>query len=158
MLAVIIWCNSWCMGIRMHIFYILLRAPGWWFVSIGAEEGWAPCSYLERLNGKEEEEETISSLGKLYSSFWNTSGMWNFVTGNWSSIIISQSIWSPWVQWSMAQRIFFMWLSHVWPHVHLKPAGIRSNITFIEAHLKLSKTTHLCIQRAEIIPLSVQSW
>ena len=51
-----------------HI-YILLRAPGWWFVSVGAEEGWAPCSYLERLNGKEEEEETISSLGKLYSSF-----------------------------------------------------------------------------------------
>ena len=32
-------------------------------MSVGAEEGWAPCSYLERLNGKEEEE-TISSLGK----------------------------------------------------------------------------------------------
>lgn len=42
---------------------ISLLSPGWWFVSVGAEEGWAPCSYLEKLNGKEEEE-TISSLGK----------------------------------------------------------------------------------------------
>lgn len=42
---------------------------GWWFVSNGSEEGWAPCSYLENINGGDEEEETISSLGELYLSF-----------------------------------------------------------------------------------------
>lgn len=46
-----------------HNYYGFPCSLGWWFVSVGAEEGWAPCSYLERLNGKEEEE-TISSLGK----------------------------------------------------------------------------------------------
>ena len=34
---------------------------GWWFVSIGQEEGWAPCSYMEKLNGQDEEEEFTSS-------------------------------------------------------------------------------------------------
>ena len=38
---------------------------GWWFVSISNQEGWAPCSYLERLNWEEEEEEeTVTTLGK----------------------------------------------------------------------------------------------
>ena len=44
-------------------------------MSIGNQEGWAPCSYLERLNGEDdEEEETIITLGifhipdSLYSS------------------------------------------------------------------------------------------
>ncbi len=35
---------------------------GWWFVSNGVDEGWAPCSYLE--NGGDEEEVAISSLGE----------------------------------------------------------------------------------------------
>ena len=36
---------------------------GWWFVAKGQEEGWVPCSYLEPLNGGQEEDDTISSLG-----------------------------------------------------------------------------------------------
>jgi hypothetical protein len=35
---------------------------GWWFVAKGQEEGWVPCSYLEPLNGGQEEDDTISSL------------------------------------------------------------------------------------------------
>ena len=30
----------------------------------GQEEGWVPCSYLEPLNGGQEEDDTISSLGE----------------------------------------------------------------------------------------------
>lgn len=37
---------------------------GWWFVAKGQEEGWVPCSYLEPLNGGQEEDDTISSLGE----------------------------------------------------------------------------------------------
>ena len=41
---------------------------GWWFVSIGDQEGWAPCSYLEKLNWEDEEEdEVVTSLGTLHS-------------------------------------------------------------------------------------------
>lgn len=50
-------------------FDISLHCLGWWFVSNGQEEGWAPCSYMERLNGKEEEEEAISSLGEYFMNF-----------------------------------------------------------------------------------------
>ncbi len=39
---------------------------GWWFVSNGVDEGWAPCSYLE--NGGDEEEVAISSLGEDWQS------------------------------------------------------------------------------------------
>lgn len=35
---------------------------GWWFVNVGENEGWAPCSYMETLNGQEEEEE-ITFIG-----------------------------------------------------------------------------------------------
>ena len=38
---------------------------GWWFVSNGTDEGWAPCSYLENINGGDEEEVAVSSLGTL---------------------------------------------------------------------------------------------
>ena len=48
---------------HIHTHTTLKFSIGWWFVSVGTEEGWAPCSYLERLNGKDEEE-TISSLGE----------------------------------------------------------------------------------------------
>jgi len=37
---------------------------GWWFVSNGVEEGWAPCSYLENGQGCDEAEVAISSLGE----------------------------------------------------------------------------------------------
>ena len=53
-------------GLNEPLHYFTTSFPGWWFVSNGQEEGWAPCSYLERLNGKDEEE-TISSLGKNHT-------------------------------------------------------------------------------------------
>ncbi len=34
--------------------------PGWWFVSNGKDEGWAPCSYLDG----DKEEEATTNLGK----------------------------------------------------------------------------------------------
>lgn len=42
--------------------YFPLVPPGWWFVSNGREEGWAPCSYLEG----DKEEEAVTNLGKGY--------------------------------------------------------------------------------------------
>lgn len=33
---------------------------GWWFVTNGKDQGWAPCSYLE---GDKDEEEAMTSLG-----------------------------------------------------------------------------------------------
>ena len=40
---------------------------GWWFVSNGQEEGWAPCSYLESMKGDKEDDDAISSLGECVS-------------------------------------------------------------------------------------------
>ena len=49
----------------MIIQCLLCCQLGWWFVCTGQEEGWAPCSYLERVNGQEEdEEEDVSGSGK----------------------------------------------------------------------------------------------
>lgn len=69
-------------------FSFSLRCLGWWFVSNEQEEGWAPCSYLERLNGKEEEE-TISSLGEHFMSFATSqvSSLCNTATNNKSFFI-----------------------------------------------------------------------
>lgn len=56
-------------NIRVAIYYaagvssqaiVFLIISGWWFVSNGREEGWAPCSYLEG----DKDEEVITNLGE----------------------------------------------------------------------------------------------
>lgn len=65
----------------MIIQCLLCCQLGWWFVCTGQEEGWAPCSYLERVNGQEEdEEEDVSGSGK--SCVWLTVAPYEFYLMN----------------------------------------------------------------------------
>lgn len=51
---------AFAMGDTIHVLDKL--EDGWWFVCNGDEEGWAPCSYLERLDHDLSEDDTVSSL------------------------------------------------------------------------------------------------
>ena len=119
-------CSHRCLGYTTFTLMCdFLCSLGWWFVSVGAEEGWAPCSYLERLNGKDEEEETISSLGK---QLWNMCGIWKLVMEYWSLFSVHPVAMHLIIHvYNLPQ--FFMWLSHTRPH-DLKSAEIWSILLY----------------------------
>ena len=56
-------CVRVCVHVMIPLHIYAFTLTGWWFVSNGVDEGWAPCSYLESIDGIDEEEVAVSSLG-----------------------------------------------------------------------------------------------